>query len=206
MLTIPRPHPTRAGVRAGRALLPAAGLLAALGLALPGTARAQAPTAADSAVATVILVRHAERDTSLRGPDHPLRAIGTLRARDLAHTLGASGISTIYVTPWLRNRQTALPLATAIGESLTVVNDVAETVERLRTRHFGETVLVVGHSDTVPPIVAALTGRPFPTPGRVAYDAMWVVTLARDGRASLLTLRYGAPAEGTAGIPAPATR
>lgn len=57
------------------------------------------------------------------------------------------------------------------------------------------TVLVVGHSNTVPEIITALTGRPFPTPGRVAYDGMWMVTLARDGRAALVTLRYGAPAD-----------
>ena len=92
------------------------------------------------------------------------------------------------------SRQTALPLATAIGESLTVVDDVAETVRRLRTGHFGQTVLVVGHSNTVPDMVTALTGRPFPTPGHLAHDGMWVVTLRRDGRASLLALRYGAPA------------
>ena len=163
--------------------------------ATPVCADTTAPGAPpDTSVATIILVRHAERDTVQEGPDHPLIATGVQRARELVHALGASGISTIYVTPWQRSRHTALPLATAIGESLTVVNEVAETVRRLRTGHFGETVLVVGHSNTVPDIVTALTGRPFPTPGRVAYDGMWVVTLRRDGRASLLTLRYGAPA------------
>lgn len=168
-------------------------MLVLLSLA-PTVAVAADVAAPDSAVATIILVRHAERDTMLIGPDHPLRATGVLRAKDLVHTLGASGISTIYVTPWLRNRQTAMPLATFLGESLTVVNEIEETVRRLRTRHFGETVLVVGHSDTLPRIIAELTRRPFPTPGRVPYDGMWVVTLPREGRASLLTLRYGAPA------------
>ena len=159
----------------------------------PADTAAPAVAPGSSGIATIILVRHAERDTMLIGPDHPLRAAGVLRAQELVHTLGGSGISTIYVTRWQRTCQTALPLATAIGESLTVVNDVAETVSRLRTSHFGQTVLVVGHSNTVPDIVTALTGRPFPTPGRVDYDGMWVVTLAREGRASLLTLRYGAP-------------
>jgi broad specificity phosphatase PhoE len=154
-----------------------------------------APAARDTSVTTIILVRHAERDTVLIGPDHPLRATGLVRAQALARTLGDAGVSAIYVTPWLRNRQTAMPLATALGESLIVVDPVDETVRRLRTRHWGETVLVVGHSNTVPEIVTALTGRPFPTPERVAYDAMWVVTLGRDGRATLLTLRYGAPVE-----------
>jgi broad specificity phosphatase PhoE len=167
----------------------------ALGLAASVAAGAEPVAAPDSSIATVILVRHAERDTLLIGPDHPLRATGVLRAKDLVHTLGGSGISAIYVTPWLRNRQTALPLATALAESLIVIDEVAETVFRLRTRHFGQTVLVVGHSNTVPDIVAALTGRPFPPPGRVPYDGMWIVTLPRVGRPSLLTLRYGSPAE-----------
>lgn len=161
---------------------------------VPGASADSTVAAPDTSVATIILIRHAERDTILIGPDHPLRAAGVLRAKDLVHTLGGSNISAIYVTPWLRNRQTAMPLATALGESLIVIDEVAETVFRLRTRHFGRTVLVVGHSNTVPDIVAALTGRPFPAPARVPYDGMWVVTLARDGRASLLTLRYGAPA------------
>jgi broad specificity phosphatase PhoE len=186
----PASRPSRRLVREVLAI--ALTLLAAPALADAPTASMAAP---DSTVATIILVRHAERDTVQIGPDHPLLPAGVRRAQELVHTLGASGISTIYVTRWQRSRQTALPLATAIGESLTVVNEVAETVRRLRTVHFGEAVLVVGHSNTVPDIVTALTGRAFPTPGRVAYDGMWVVTLRRDGRASLLTLRYGAPAQ-----------
>lgn len=179
--------------------------LAVAVVALPSAQAAGAPgattralvdsTARDSTVATIIVVRHAERDTVLVGNDQPLRATGFLRAQALAHVLGASGISAIYVTPWLRNRQTAQPLATALGESLTVVDPVAETVQRLRTRHFGETVLVVGHGNTVPDIIEGLTGRPFPTPGQVRYDGMWVVTLPRAGRATLVTLRYGAQDE-----------
>ena len=187
------PTRPRVRIRTCLALLLLVALAGARATLAAGTTGIPAP---DSSVTTIILVHHAERDTTLIGPDHPLRAVGVLRAQALVHTLGASGISAIYVTPWLRNRQTALPLATALGESLTVVDEIAETVHRLRTRHFGRTVLVVGHSNTVPEIITALTGRPFPTPGRVAYDGMWVVSLARDGRASLVTLRYGAPADG----------
>ncbi len=71
---------------------------------------------------------------------------------------------------------------------------MGETVRRLRASHWGETVLVIGHSNTIPDMVSRLTGRPFPTPEQVPHDGLWVVTLARDGRASLLSLRYGAPA------------
>jgi len=192
--------------RGSAPVVPALALALALlaSQATPASAdRAASATTHDSSVTTIILVRHAERDTT-GAPDHPLTAPGLLRAQELVHTLGGSGISTIYVTRWQRTRHTALPLATAIGESLTVVNDVPETVRRLRTSHVDRTVLVVGHSNTIPDIVAGLTGRPFPTPDHVAYDGMWVVTLSRDGRASLLTLRYGDPVDGASTPVSPA--
>ena len=171
-----------------------------------GTAIAAAPdslVATDSTTTTVIVVRHAERNTTLVGADPPLSATGVLRAQALRHALKDAGVAAIYVTPYLRNRQSAEPLATALGESLTVVYEVEETVRRLRTRHRGQTVLVVGHSDTVPQIVASLTRRPFPTPGHIAYDGMWVVTVAEDGGASLLALRYGSPADTPPEPPSP---
>jgi broad specificity phosphatase PhoE len=169
-----------------------------LALAEPGPVIAATPNslvAPDSASTTVIMVRHAEKDTTLVGADPPLSAKGILRAQALRHVLKDAGVAAIYVTPYLRNRQTAQPLATALGESLTVVYPVEETVQRLRTRHRGQSVLVVGHSDTVPQIVASLARRPFPTPGHVPYDGMWVVTIAEDGGASLLRLRYGSAAD-----------
>ncbi|HKQ58171.1 MAG TPA: histidine phosphatase family protein [Candidatus Eisenbacteria bacterium] len=177
-------------------------LLAAMLAPAATPAGGLAPVAPDTAVATVIVVRHAERDT-LIGPDHPLTAAGLLRAQELRHVLAHSAIDAIYVTKWSRSRQTAMPIAAALGESLTVVDDVVETVRRLRTRHWGRTALVVGHSNTIPDLIAALTGRPFPEPA-VPYDGLWVVTLRRDAPAGLVTLRYGASTE--AGIPAPPTR
>jgi len=187
-----RGNRTRAGI--GLALAMVVASLAAHGAADPPVGAPAAPPAPrDTSIATFILVRHAEKDTVLVGNDQPLRAEGFLRAQELARVVGQAGISAIYVTPWLRNRQTAGPIATALAESLTVVDAVAETVERLRTRHFGQTVLVVGHSNTVPEIIEGLTGRPFPTPGQVRYDGMWVVALGRDGHSTLVSLRYGAP-------------
>ena len=195
-----RPRPpgvrSKANASATLALLLIASARGAGPAAPPADPAIRAPAPRDTTVATILLVRHAEKDTVLLGPDPPLTAAGILRAQALLHAVGGAGISTVYVTPWLRNRQTAMPVATALGESLTVVDDVAETVRRLRTRHWGETVLVVGHSNTIPDIIAKLTGRPFPTPERVAHDGLWVVSLARDGRASLLALRYGAPDDG----------
>ena len=73
-----------------------------------------------------------------------------------------------------------------------MVDSIDETVARLRTRHWGKTVLVVGHSDTVPQIIQGLTGRKAPVFGS-EFDVLYVVTLARDGRSSVTRLRYGEP-------------
>ena len=152
---------------------------------------APARAAARDSVTTVILVRHAEKDTVLLGSDPPLSAAGIVRARELARVLGDAGISAIYVTPWQRNRRTAQPLATRLGDSLIVVDAVDETVERLRTRHAGQTVLVVGHSNTVPQIVERLTGEAVPPFTEGEYDRLYVVTLVPGHPARVVRLRYG---------------
>lgn len=152
-----------------------------------------AAAAGDSTLCTLYIVRHAEKNTIMAGNDPPLTGAGLARARALLHTLGDAGIRAIYVTPWLRNRQTALPLATALGESLTVVDDVAETIRCLRSDHWGHAVLVVGHSNTVPRIIEALTGQSIPPFAEGEVDRIYLVTLHRGGRSELVGLRFGEP-------------
>ena len=158
-------------------------------LALPLTAPAAVP---DSTVATVILVRHAEKNTEWAGADQPLTAAGMLRARELARVLGDAPIKAIYVTKWMRNRQTAEPLARRLQLEPIEVDPVDETIAKLRARR-GETVVAVGHSNTVPQILAALMGRAEPdTALHVGYDDLFVLTLA-DGRPpQMVRLHYGA--------------
>jgi hypothetical protein len=58
-------------------------------------------------------------------------------------------------------------------------------------KHPGKTVLVVGHSNTVPAIVEALGAK---RPGAICdsrYDDMFVVIVAGDGKASVVHSTYG---------------
>jgi len=51
--------------------------------------------------------------------------------------------------------------------------------------------LIVGHTDTVPRIVAELSGNPrIPDMGDQEYGTMYIVTVPRIGRANLLRLHY----------------
>jgi broad specificity phosphatase PhoE len=168
-------------------------LVLALALVLLGNGRDPAPAfAADEAVTTVVLVRHAEKDTNFVGADQPLNTAGVLRAKELSRVLGDVSFSAIYVTPWARSRKTAEPLAQRLGDSLTMVVDAVDaTVRGIRERP-GQTILVVGHSNTIPQILAALTGKADLASLAVGYDDLFVLTLARGLAPRLIRLHYGA--------------
>lgn len=143
----------------------------------------------------VILVRHAEK---AEGPhdDPGLSEAGQRRAEALAQALSGAGIAHIVTTQWQRTRRTAAPLAAQLGIEPTVVAtrkgaahaaQVAAAVRALSGR-----VLVVGHSNTVPDIAAALAGvAPLPPLCETSYSHLFVVHGGPS--AALLRLRYGAP-------------
>lgn len=165
--------------------------LAAAVLSVAPLAAARAASTTDSTT-TIILVRHAEKDTLVVGADPPLSAKGVLRAQELARVLGDVRLSAIYVTPYQRNRQTALPLATRLGDTLTVVNSIDSTVTCLRTKHYGQTVLAVGHSNTVPQIVEQLSGLKIAPFVEGDFDRLYVLTLVPRRPARVVLLHYGA--------------
>jgi broad specificity phosphatase PhoE len=140
---------------------------------------------------TVLLVRHADR----QGNADALNAAGTERAEELAHVLEKAGIGAIYSSEAVRTQQTAAPTATLLGLTPTAMPaaDVAGLVSLIRSDHSGQTVLVVGHSNTVPQIIVAL-GGPTVTIGENEYDNLYVLTLCpcRWQNVKLTSLQYGA--------------
>jgi phosphohistidine phosphatase SixA len=146
---------------------------------------------------TVIVIRHAEKDVSVNPVDPPLSQAGEARAALLARMFGdakaVGHVDAIYVSPALRNRSTAAPLAARLGLSATVApaDDPAGLAHRALREHGGGRVLIVGHSDTVPQIVAALSGNPkIPPIDAEEYGTMYIVTVPRIGHANLLRLHY----------------
>jgi broad specificity phosphatase PhoE len=146
---------------------------------------------------TVIVIRHAEKDLSVNVTDPPLDTAGAARAASLANMFGdakhSGHLDAIYVSPALRNRQTAAPLAARLGLTVTVApaDDTDGLARRVLREHAGGRVLIVGHSDTVPKIVAALSGKSNVTEiGEREYDTMYIVSVPRIGHANLLRLSY----------------
>jgi broad specificity phosphatase PhoE len=109
---------------------------------------------------TVILVRHAERADDSR--DAALSDAGLRRAALLADVLADAGVDAIYTTQFQRTINTAGPLAARLGLKPVAVESAgsshAEDVADRVREHRSGTVLVVGHSNTVPAILEALGG------------------------------------------------
>jgi broad specificity phosphatase PhoE len=146
---------------------------------------------------TVIVIRHAEKDLTQSATEPPLSPAGEARAALLAHMFGdaeAPGrVDAIYVSPALRNRLTAAPLAARLGirEIVAPADDPRGLARRALREHSGGRVLIVGHSDTVPQIVAELSGNPkIPQLGDQEYGTMYIVTVPQIGHANLLRLTY----------------
>jgi broad specificity phosphatase PhoE len=136
---------------------------------------------------TVILSRHAEK-AATPPKDPPLTEAGKKRADLLASMLADSGVDAIYVTEYQRTQQTAAPLADRVHVKPTVVADTQQLIAAIRARKNG-VVVVVGHSNTLPEIIAGL-GGPKLTIADPEYNNLFVLTVG-EANSSLLRLHYG---------------
>ena len=141
-----------------------------------------------TAVTTVILVRHAEKGGE--GLDPGLVEAGERRAARLATLLRDVPLTAIYATEYRRTAATVAPTgqAHALATTTLPAHEVRPLAAALRERE-GETVLVCGHSNTVPAVLRALGVTSPPAIDDAEYDRLFVVTIDAEG-ARLLALRY----------------
>lgn len=140
----------------------------------------------ESPSATFVLVRHAEKADDTRDP--PLSPAGLKRAERLVKKLRDTPLAAVYASNFKRTQQTAAPVATA--HHLTVITydaakPAAEFASQLRAAHRSGTVLVVGHSNTIPPLAAALCGCEIGPTADSEYGRRITVRVLADGRATV---------------------
>lgn len=172
-------------------------------LALTLAVLAAAQSAFAQSATVVLVVRHAERAPGSGDP--PLSDVGQARAADLADIGKLTGISAIVTTQLQRTRQTAAPLADALKITPVVVptqqdlaKHAAEVAAAVR-QQAGKTILVVGHSNTVPGIVAALGGPKIADLCEPEYDSLITLILDAGGSVRMVRTRFGAatPVDGS---------
>lgn len=139
-----------------------------------------------------VVVRHAEKATD--DPRDPaLSDAGRARARLLATRLRSRDVVAAYATDYRRTRDTALPTAVAHDVSITSYDADAPAdafARRLRRSHDHGTVLVVGHSNTVPGIVSALCGCAVAPIDESDYGNVFEIRIRGDAPAALARERY----------------
>jgi 2,3-bisphosphoglycerate-dependent phosphoglycerate mutase len=114
---------------------------------------------AQNQITTFILVRHAERgEDGTKDPD--ISEDGKKRANRLAEMLSKTSIAAIYSTAYKRTRNTVGPLAGVKGlEVLQYEALKGEAIDKMLQDHAGQTVVVCGHSNTIPWTANYLTGN-----------------------------------------------
>jgi len=141
---------------------------------------------------TYYLVRHAEKACEDCGTCG-LSPEGSIRAIALANYLSDKGIDTVFASQCLRTISTAQPIAKRQGEKVSTyhTDNLNTFINSLSTIN-NKDVLVVGHSNQIPMMVKALSGK------RVYisdsdFDNIYVITKSSvSKKGSLKKLTYGA--------------
>ncbi|MEA2489448.1 MAG: hypothetical protein QOH21_1240 [Acidobacteriota bacterium] len=156
-----------------------------------------APFAFAGDVTTVILVRHAE--AAAGGGDPGLSEAGTARANALAAALRDAGVKAIYVSQYKRTKDTAAPLAQQAKITPSEVALVKEGMDeqlkmlanQILAEHQGETVVVVGHSNTITVMAEALSGTKADPIAHEEHDRMYVIVAEKGKPTTVIVTHYG---------------
>jgi broad specificity phosphatase PhoE len=139
---------------------------------------------------TVVLVRHAEKVD--QSTDAALSEAGRERAKELARTIGELPVTAVFTSQFSRTKDTVAPLCAGKGLTAQALDakDTAALAAAVRACA-GGTVVVCGHSNSLPQLAAALGVAEPLAFGESEFDALHVVALDPTEGTSLMTLRYG---------------
>ena len=138
----------------------------------------------------VFVLRHADRQSD---QVDDLNAAGRERAQVLARALSDSGVSKAYYSGAVRARRTLDPLVRALGNSLEIVRieDPSATVDAVKALPQETVAAVIGHSNTVGPIIKGLSGVHVEELAGHEFDKLFVVFTDPVSESVLLRMRYG---------------
>lgn len=140
---------------------------------------------------TFILVRHAEKAND-GTEDPPLTPEGEARARRLAYMLKDTPLAAIYSTNFRRTRSTAQPVADL--KNLPVKTYEAhqpDVIGDILRENQGATVLITGHSNTIPWTANLLIGTEvYKDYVESEYGIMLIVTVVEGGKGTALRVNY----------------
>ncbi len=148
-----------------------------------------------SETANIFLVRHAEKAA---GKDPVLTTAGNNRAGDLMRFMQSRNLKRIYTTHFRRTAMTADSLRIQLGiDTAYYLQDSTgdDLLRRLAiNRDVSNTILIIGHSNTIPVLIKALGVENFPFDDIEdnEFDNIYLVKF-KNNKAYLQQQKYGAP-------------
>lgn len=152
----------------------------------------QAIIAQKQEITKIFLVRHAEKVKD-GGADPELTYTGKQRAEQLNKMLAKVDISAIYSTNYKRTRNTAQPLAAAKQLHIELYNpmDSRKFIDGILEKHYGKTVFVVGHSNTIPLLLNTLLGEEkYEMLDDDEYSNLFMVSIIQGSDAEVIQLTF----------------
>ena len=151
------------------------------------------------ATTTIIFFRHAEQ-TSHDEADPPLSEAGQRRVAELTRQLVdadvVAGIDAIYSTPYVRSLETARPIADQLDLPINsyAADDTEEILDTILKNHKGKIILVIGHSNTLPVLIANLgASKKVPAIAQNEFDNIYIISIPWFGKTKTIRLRIGEP-------------
>ena len=96
-------------------------------------------------------IRHAEKADSSKNPD--LSEKGLERAKEWQMLFSELSFDAIYSTDFNRTIQTIKPISVKQNTNFSLYNPKTIDIEAFKKETFGKTILIVGHSNTIPNMV-----------------------------------------------------
>jgi phosphohistidine phosphatase SixA len=150
----------------------------------------------------IYLVRHAEKQS---GNDPVLTENGNKRSGALLLALKNKGVQHIYVTQFKRTQMTGDSLRIQLGidtvqyKADTTGEDVLNKI--LAHNDAGKTILIIGHSNTIPKIIRQLGATDF-EPVNIPdaeFDNLYLMTFKKK-KAAVKKMKYGEASASSAGM------
>lgn len=141
-----------------------------------------------SSCTTFYFIRHAEKADSSQNPD--LSAAGLIRAEKWKAILEDLPLDAIYTTDYKRTFQTINFIASSRKLTPTIYNPKTVDAALLVKTNKGKSVLVVGHSNSIPDLTNKMIGiKKYETISESVFGNLYIVTICEEKVVSNVLLK-----------------
>jgi len=131
---------------------------------------------AQTKTTTIYFIRHAEKVDNSKDPD--LSESGIIRTNHWNEVFSSIRFDAVYSTNFKRTLQTAAPIAKKNSTEIKIYDPKTIDIEKMKKENLGQTILIVGHSNTTPDLVNKLINQTiFSAIEDTTFGNLYIVTV-----------------------------